>query len=170
MGFCTKSSDFTLLVHSPLSVEELAAKKAANVVRAHQKQLKLVSEILGSNTLSDRVTQIIGLLLDKHLIYLDTLTESDSINLSAHPGEPSAIDFLRSAAGRKFLISYIYKGFSSKSGPFSTFDTRLVRFAESHLQLLPDVCLFIDTGVSPSNEIIAKLVVSMAKAYSSSSS
>ena len=146
------------------SVKVVNAFKGLDSLKLAQNQSKLIAQSLGSVTIASRIMQILHMVMDQYVSFLEKAlvasnqtSDSDSLQ--------SALDFLKSEIGRRFLLSYIYKGFSSKSVSMGNADLRLVKFAGSVVDLLPAFCVYLDSGVVPESEITARSLLAMAKEF-----
>jgi hypothetical protein len=136
-----------------------------NNIKTAQKQSKMIAQTLGSVTVKSRVMQILHIVLEQYAVFLEkSLVDCQPSEME---GLQSALDFIKSEIGRRFLVSYIYKGFSLKSATIGTADLRLIKFAGSVVELLPAFCMFLETGITPESAITARSLLAMAKEYHS---
>jgi len=138
----------------------LALKKAKSAVRLATRlanQAKVVADVLGSCTHSSRTVEILDILLEKHLAYIQMLSPSPSVT--------PVLDFMTRPKGRLFLKAYLLDVYVQKRGAYRFTDIRLIKLAHSYLSLLPSLCIHLDTGLLPLEPLTATKVSSMAKAY-----
>jgi len=127
---------------------------------------KMVAQVLGSVTISNRFSEIVGLVLDNHIASLQKVLVNKT-NDSAYEDTQQAFDFLTSLTGRRFFTGYILRAFSSSRAIVGTTDLRLILFAGSLIELAPLLCVFLKTGSIPSGvaDSIAPALVVMCKDF-----